>query len=242
MTDPIRIPLFTDLRDCSRYAEVTPDIARQIVAMALADVSHPLNEHERRLNALERNLCQHSHNVDGDSTDGIYNLTFDPLGVGPPAFISGGIPKGQPTATVTATPPADDAARITDLVPKQTASESDLWRMNQDQVARNIVAMEQIAGMTKEIAALRAEVERLTRERDGACARYEIAAKNGQAALDMRNERDEARAEVERLKARTVNLADVSWHREDCNILWLHRGGVIKAIRAAGITIEGEQT
>ena len=86
----------------------------------------------------------------------------------------------------------------------------------------------------------------ISQERDRLAAELAEANKNLHGWVDQHRqaakERDEARAEVERGKARTVRLADVSWHRDNCDILWLHRGEVIKAIRAAGITIEGEQT
>lgn len=39
MTDPIRIPIFADLRDNSRFAEVTTDLARQIVQLAYRESS-----------------------------------------------------------------------------------------------------------------------------------------------------------------------------------------------------------
>ena len=57
MTDPIRIPIDYG-PDCqtSHHMKITPEIARQIVALALADVCHPLNEHERRLDVIEARL------------------------------------------------------------------------------------------------------------------------------------------------------------------------------------------
>lgn len=66
MTDPIRIPVIREFstgngeyQQIDGYLRVTPDIARQIVATALSDVAHPLNEHERRIAALER----HTHTL-----------------------------------------------------------------------------------------------------------------------------------------------------------------------------------
>jgi hypothetical protein len=285
VTDPIRIPILDGAcGDC--IVEITPDLARQIVALAgmdqridaiydnLADRIREAGELAKRVEAmeqklsaldneitgdidrrvllLERNLHQHAHNVDGDSTDGIYNLDTKPVDAGP------------------ATPPADDAAaRVIAKIIEKTKSfghsdftpeaEDILAAIRQGKVpgietydhtlrAKYKCAVDEVTHLRAQLAEATAKLESANqaaiRQEDGKNAALRREHKEEDLRHAAEKQRDEARAEVAALKGRKVTLPAIAcqvaphigisanqaaWNRaiEQC----------ADAIRAAGVEV-----
>jgi hypothetical protein len=228
MTDPIRIPVvheFTtatgDYQQISGYLHITPDIARQIVAISGLPVwqeshQHALGETTKRVEALER-----------------ANI-------------------GELTKEITealATPPADDAAAIGGLYNAiRNVAEGGNTMEPIDNIARGVLAAirrdevpeimhasvydSMVDRMSDQITALRAENERLTRERDdlkdsvsalrchlgnkGPCGledlRFEAAVEAGK---EIMVERDQLKARVADLEAKLESANQAAIRQED---------------------------
>jgi hypothetical protein len=289
MTDPIRIPNVAVFEDChgtkyrqiTSYAEVTPDIARQIVASVVPEDMHRLcleldkakfmarlealedrtsaiaeiqrDDHEKgmagRISALEKQV---------DEIDAIYTAHCRVHDMDERR-------KGQPTATTTATPPADDAAVEGVLVVHGSSwvPLADMQDIRADNSRmRDVIAMKdeqhskRTCDLHNQIVALRAEVERLSKGYHESCFAREEALKARVAELERHNtdlkaavqgygkERDEARADLAALKGRKVKLPAREGKGSALDYSEMKRGYNIgldacaDAIRAAGVEVD----
>lgn len=159
----IRIPFSTiqhevsegiyEMRPCG--IDITPEIRAKILGDVVDRIAgiekrqsamddECLGDFEKRIGSLECDLRQHAHNVDGDSTDGIYNL--------------GGAPTCKQSLQVDQ-PAGDDAAVVTGICrTRRLARQCGMEQSHSVNAALDQMAHEVWCESQKEIADLRAKL------------------------------------------------------------------------------------